>query len=131
MHQVVQLLRHHGITRVLDVGANEGGYATELRRFGYAGRIVSFEPVSESFRLLQSHARKDHLWTTLPYAVGAVGRRLLIWEVLMRCAQHRPQAVAQVVVPSGPVLAFMSLNVVSSRALASETRAVAHPAVPR
>ena len=70
-HQVVQLLRHHGITRVLDVGANDGGYATELRRFGYAGRIVSFEPVSQSFRLLQSHARKDHLWTTLPYAVGA------------------------------------------------------------
>ena len=49
----------------------------------------------------------------------------------MRCAQHRSPAVAQAVVPSGPVLAFMSLNVVSSRALASETRAVAHPAVPR
>lgn len=69
-HRVVQLLQHHGITRVLDVGANDGGYATDLRRFGYPGRIVSFEPVSEPFRWLQRHARHDPDWIPLPYAVG-------------------------------------------------------------
>jgi FkbM family methyltransferase len=69
--QVVHLLRHHGITRVLDVGANDGGYATELRRFGYPGKIVSFEPVSEPFVLLERRARHDPGWMTLPYALGA------------------------------------------------------------
>ena len=77
-HQVVQLLRHHGITRVLDVGANDGGYATELRRFGYTGRIVSFEPVSEPFRLLGRHARHDADWMTLHCAVGAVSATVTI-----------------------------------------------------
>jgi FkbM family methyltransferase len=69
--QVVHLLRHHGITRVLDVGANDGGYATELRRFGYPGKIVSFEPLSEPFLLLERRARRDPGWMTLPYALGA------------------------------------------------------------
>lgn len=70
-HHVVQLLRHHRITRVLDVGANDGGYSSELRRFGYTGRIVSFEPVSEPYRLLGKRASHDADWMTLPYAVGA------------------------------------------------------------
>ena len=71
MRQVVQLLSRHRITRVLDVGANDGGYATELRRFGYTGSIVSFEPISEPFRLLQKHASPDPDWVTLRYAIGA------------------------------------------------------------
>lgn len=70
-HEVVHLLRHHGITRVLDVGANNGGYATELRRFGYAGKIVSFEPLSDPFLLLEKRARQDPGWMALPYALGA------------------------------------------------------------
>jgi len=68
---VVQLLRHHGVTRVLDVGANNGGYASELRRFGYTGRIVSFDPLTEPFRVLRRRAAGDSEWMTLPYAIGA------------------------------------------------------------
>jgi len=70
-HRVVQLLRHHGVTRVLDVGANNGGYASELRRFGYTGRIVSFDPLTEPFRVLRRRAAGDSEWMTLPYAIGA------------------------------------------------------------
>jgi len=77
-HQVVKLVRHHGISRVLDVGANDGGYATELRRFGFTGRIVSFEPVSEPFRLLGKHARHDAGWTTLHCAIGAETAKVTI-----------------------------------------------------
>lgn len=70
-YELVKLMRHHGITRVLDVGANDGGYATELRRCGYSGRIVSFEPVSEPFRMLEKRASHDDGWKTLNWAIGA------------------------------------------------------------
>jgi FkbM family methyltransferase len=53
------------------VGANDGGYAAELRRFGYPGQIVSFEPVSVPFGLLARRAHDDPGWTALAYAVGA------------------------------------------------------------
>ena len=39
----IRLFAHHGINLVLDVGANTGGYALELRRTGYRGRIAVFE----------------------------------------------------------------------------------------
>ena len=71
MHYLVRQLRQHGVTCVLDVGANDGGYARTLRRFGYRGRIVSFEPVDQAFRRAQRSATRDSRWTVLPYALGS------------------------------------------------------------
>lgn len=68
--QLTQLLRAHRIGLVLDIGANEGEYGTMLRRAGYHGRIVSFEPLAGPGRALRRKADADPRWTVLPYALG-------------------------------------------------------------
>jgi FkbM family methyltransferase len=63
---VVASLRQFDIDLVLDVGANKGQFASEIRQCGYVGRIVSFEPLSQAHvELLQSRA-EDPLWDAYP-----------------------------------------------------------------
>lgn len=64
------LLATYRIELVLDVGANVGQFAVELRRNGYGGRIVSFEPLSSAFRQLAVRARTDPTWTVHNYALS-------------------------------------------------------------
>lgn len=68
---IVQLLRTNRISVVLDVGANDGGFASEVRRHGYTGRIESFEPLRSAYGSLSARAQKDPLWTAWRYAIGA------------------------------------------------------------
>ena len=56
---------------MLDVGANDGAYALELRRGGYRGRIWSYEPLHEAFADLERAAADDDLWKTVNCACGA------------------------------------------------------------
>ncbi|MFI6856949.1 FkbM family methyltransferase [Streptomyces sp. NPDC050416] len=69
-NRLVQLLSHFDIDVVIDVGANRGQYGAMLRRFGYRGRIVSFEPLSRPLEALHRRAATDALWTVFPYALG-------------------------------------------------------------
>ncbi|HEX6961975.1 MAG TPA: FkbM family methyltransferase, partial [Lacipirellula sp.] len=64
------LMRRLGIDLVLDVGANTGQFAGELREQGYRGRIISFEPIPSVYRELERHAAGDPRWTTKNFALG-------------------------------------------------------------
>jgi FkbM family methyltransferase len=69
-HQLVKQLGSQDVTCVLDVGANDGGYARDLRRFGYGERIVSFEPVGAAFRKAVASAAGDAAWELRHCALG-------------------------------------------------------------
>jgi FkbM family methyltransferase len=65
------MLAHHGVNLVLDVGANVGQFASGLRRAGYAGRLLSFEPLAEAHDKLLAAARGDAHWDIAPrMAIG-------------------------------------------------------------
>lgn len=59
-------MRKFGIDLVLDVGANKGQFASDLRRNGYAGDIVSFEPLSAAHGSLLQKREGDGKWIVHP-----------------------------------------------------------------
>ena len=65
-----KLLKHLGVTLVLDVGAATGVYVNQLRRIGYTGRVVSFEPLSSAYAKLSKNAASDESWETRKQGVG-------------------------------------------------------------
>jgi FkbM family methyltransferase len=64
--QIVCSLKKFRIDLVLDVGANQGQFASELRDGGYSGKIISFEPLSEAHRILHELSKKDAQWSVHP-----------------------------------------------------------------
>jgi FkbM family methyltransferase len=73
-----RLLTDYGVDVVFDVGAARGGYARELREFGYAGRIVSFEPMAAAFADLQAASASDEKWDCVRSALGGTAGRQTI-----------------------------------------------------
>lgn len=62
----MQLIRDYQIDTVLDIGANVEQYTRLVRKYGFMGRIISFEPLSEAHVKLVKNSRKDHKWTVAP-----------------------------------------------------------------
>lgn len=63
-------LVRNNINVVLDVGANRGQFALQLRNSGYNAKIVSFEPLSSAFNRLQQASQSDRNWDVLQCALG-------------------------------------------------------------
>jgi FkbM family methyltransferase len=72
------ILQTRGVDLILDVGANVGQYATEVRECGYAGDLISIEPLSAAFTQLAAKSARDPRWQVLRSCVGAEQGRLTL-----------------------------------------------------
>lgn len=71
--QIHHALKANGVDLVLDVGANTGQFAANLRSMGFSDRIVSFEPLSAAHAALAAAAKGVPHWTVHPRC--AIGDR--------------------------------------------------------
>lgn len=73
-HQLAYLSKFLDLLRadcVVDVGANAGQFALQLRALGYEGLILSFEPDPNVFRHLKRSSDGDPRWKAFNIALGA------------------------------------------------------------
>jgi len=66
-----ELLSKLQIDCVIDVGANEGQYARLLRRLGFTGLVLSFEPNVDVFQVMQRAFARDKAWQGFNCALGS------------------------------------------------------------
>ncbi len=59
---LARVFQAFAIDCVFDVGANAGQYARRIRRLGFAGQIISFEPIPELAAALRPLAARDGRW---------------------------------------------------------------------
>jgi FkbM family methyltransferase len=99
-----RLLSFLRINCVLDVGANHGQFAKELRAIGYSGRIVSFEPLQREFDRMSEHFSHDANWRGYRLALGSdealmdihVDRLTVLSSFLNSIAKHDQQRTERV-----------------------------------
>jgi FkbM family methyltransferase len=70
-NRLVRFTEFAGIDTVLDIGANVGQYSSLLRSAGFEGRIISLEPMSGAYAVLERRAAKDPNWVTINAGAGA------------------------------------------------------------
>lgn len=73
-----ELLDELEVDCVLDVGANVGQFASDLRMIGFQGQIISFEPVREAFNQLTTAMGSDTRWRGCQLALGSEPGDVLI-----------------------------------------------------
>jgi len=67
------MLSYHDVNTIFDIGANEGQFGVNLRDFGYKGKIVSFEPLTEAREKLLKTSKNDIHWEVAPQAAIGEG----------------------------------------------------------
>src|ERR1035437_4752305 len=65
-----KILTKYKINSLLDVGANEGQYAMAMQKWGFDGKIISFEPVKNTFQKLKENAAGNANWEAVNIALG-------------------------------------------------------------
>jgi FkbM family methyltransferase len=68
---IARNLENFQISGVIDVGANVGQFGLDVRRHGFEGLIVSYEPVQETFRSLSQTIKQHQPWKAFQLGLGA------------------------------------------------------------
>jgi FkbM family methyltransferase len=68
-------LRNLDFRSILDVGANEGQFASEARHLFPEAHIYSFEPIWNCFNTLQSKSRQNELWSCYNVALSEIEKK--------------------------------------------------------
>jgi FkbM family methyltransferase len=106
--RLAAMLDANRVRLVLDVGANEGQFATALRKAGYLGEIFSFEPLADAHAVLTDRAGGQ--WRVAPrvalsdsdgtasfeVASNSVSSSLL--RITEACRDAAPQAAAKITI---------------------------------
>lgn len=74
----MHLMKMLDINVLFDIGANIGQYATDIRNYGYKGKIFSFEPINDVFEELNKNALNDKEWSVFNYAIGNADEKSVI-----------------------------------------------------
>lgn len=71
VQQIYQAIKKINTDIILDIGANAGQFSLEIRKKGYNGKIVSFEPLTSARKKLIACSLKDKNW--LVHEQAAIG----------------------------------------------------------
>ena len=74
----MQLLGSQSIDLVIDIGANTGQYALQIREAGYKNRIISFEPMKSAYNKLKLNTQENIGWECFQLGLGHVSEEKLI-----------------------------------------------------
>lgn len=76
-----RLLSQYSPDCLFDVGAHDGGFARMVRRLGYTGWIVSFEPLPHLAKKLREQSDGDEKWRIEECALGAKSGEMMFHQM--------------------------------------------------
>lgn len=112
-----RLLRTLRVDLVIDVGANDGEYGADLRRMGYRGRIMSFEPLLEPFGRLSRRSDLDPQWDAIRSAIGPLPGQASLNVAANRGASSSFLPVLQELAENAPEATYVGTEEVTIRRL--------------
>lgn len=75
----IKLFEHYNIDLVFDIGANIGQYTMGIMDAGYKHKIVSFEPLSSVYSIIEKESKPYSNWAVAPRcAIGAKNEEIEI-----------------------------------------------------
>jgi FkbM family methyltransferase len=100
--RVAKLCDSGRVDILVDVGAHQGAWASDVRAGGYRGQIMSFEPQPAIHELLKRRSSSDPAWRTYPLALGAsdgmidlhISGAYSTWASTLEAGMERPETKA-------------------------------------
>lgn len=96
------LLKELNVNCILDVGANHGQFAHDLRGIGYRGHIISFEPIHREFASMAKLFASDTKWMGYQMALGSEEKivkinipRLTVMSSILKSIKIEPETECQ------------------------------------